>query len=167
MSALLLRLSVIVLLAATVGCSNYEQRWRAHAAQTFNAGAGTRPMFAGSYTGTWQSNQYKGANGSLWCILKPNGPSQLTAEFRATWHGIFASEHSINLQVTEKKRIGGKQALVFTGETEIRMWIGSGKYRCTGVLTSDSLVADYDAAYDRGRFLLRRANPTGQPVPPQ
>src|SRR5436190_24213069 len=112
MRALLFRLSVLALLAATAGCSNYEQRWRSHAAHSSNAGAGKRPMFAGSYAGKWHSNQYEGTNGSLWCILKPTGPSQLTAEIRATGHGVFASEHSINLHVTGEKRIGGKRALI-------------------------------------------------------
>ena len=80
------------------------------------------------------------------------------AEFRATWHGIFSSRHSVMLRITDRERMSGLPVAKFTGATEIRMWIGSGRYRCTGTLKPGGFVAEYDADYDRGRFELKRAS---------
>lgn len=161
MRALLLQIGVFVLFFT--GCSSYDHRWEEHASRTASTTAGNRPSLSGSYEGKWQSNRYKGTDGKLWCILEEEGPDRLLAEFRATWHGVFSSEHKIALHVTGRKTVNGKPAVAFAGETEIKMWVGSGKYRCTGVLTRDSFTADYDAAYDRGRFILSRSSPPKNP----
>lgn len=159
MRTLLLQIGVFVLFFT--GCSSYERRWKERAAQTSTTGK--QRSISGSFEGKWQSNRYKGADGKLWCILQEEGPDRLLAEFRATWHGVFSSEHKIALQITGRKMMNGKPAVTFAGETEIKMWVGSGKYRCTGVLTDGSFTADYDAAYDRGRFLLKRSPPIQNP----
>jgi hypothetical protein len=138
------------------GCSNYDARWRA--AQRLNA---IHDLFEGTYEGTWESSRYKGARGKLWCILKRQSGDVYSADFRATWHGIFSSEHSVLLRVTDRRTVKGMQHVKFAGAAEIRMWIGSGHYRCTGEMTPLQLTAEYDASADRGTFRLERVMAAG------
>ena len=90
-----------------------------------------------------------GTGGSLWCILSEGGPGIYRAEFKATWHGVFRSEHVAMLRM--------KDASAFRGEASLQAIIGSGTYSCEGELGRDALSATYDAKYDTGNFLLRRA----------
>jgi hypothetical protein len=145
----------VVLLGA--GCSSYERRWTAA-----QAAARASDPFVGSYAGKWGSFRYKNATGKLWCILTQQSPDIYLAEFRATWHGIFSSTHTVTLRVTDRAKAAGRPIAAFTGAAEIKMWIGSGRYHCTGKLSPTSFVAEYDADYDRGRFELQRI-----PPPPQ
>ena len=167
-------------------CSNYDSRWgHPHFA------AGGKDRFEGSYEGTWKSTSHPGTSGKLWCIVTKKSRSEYLAEFKATWHGVFSSEHSVVLKITEKGdmprwfplfswpsdfkyrqrknlpldaktlddhfvRAGTEPLWKFTGETEIKMWIGSGTYRCTGKMNGWALEASYDATYDRGTFTLTR-----------
>jgi hypothetical protein len=141
-----------------LSCSSYDSRWKA--AQTAPP---TADAFAGNYVGTWKSARYNGAHGKLWCILTPCAPDAYRADFRATWHGIFSSTHSVILRVTERSATGPRRFVKFAGGTEIKMWIGSGRYSCAGKITADAFLADYDAAYDRGRFELTRVAPGRNP----
>jgi hypothetical protein len=93
------------------------------------------------------------AGGKLWCILKPAGPGLYHADFKATWHGVFKSEHTALLR-TEKSRKQGR--VNFHGEAAITAIMGSGKYTCSGELSPGGMSATYDASYDVGIFTLKR-----------
>jgi hypothetical protein len=154
MPTAIIRVFLLGFLFFGASCSDYDRRW---AAQSASPGA-TDP-FEGSYTGTWKSARYVGAMGKLRCILTRQAPNLYRAEFHATWHGIFSSTHTVMLSVTDWRRSQGKLAAKFAGSTEIRMWIGSGRYHCTGELMPGGFVADYDAEYDRGQFQVTRVIP--------
>jgi hypothetical protein len=151
MRSALLRMFLVWTLLLAAGCSNYDRRWKA-AQATAPAG----DPFAGSYAGAWRSNQFHGAAGKLWCILSRKDQNTYLAEFRATWHGLFSSEHTATLHVTEWQGRGSSRRARFEGAAAIKMWIGSGRYRCEGELKAGALEAAYDASYDRGQFTLRR-----------
>lgn len=153
MPTAIFRVLLLGLLFFGASCSDYDRRWAAQ-----SAAPGADP-FEGSYTGTWKSARYVGATGKLRCILTRQAPNLYRAEFHATWHGIFSSTHSVILRVTDWRRAQGKPVAKFAGATEIKMWIGSGRYRCTGELTPGGFVADYDADYDRGKFEVTRVIP--------
>lgn len=152
MRPVLARLILFGMLLLCTGCSSFDRRW--NTAQTASI-TGAEP-FAGAYQGTWESARYKGASGKLWCILTRRAPDLYEAEFRATWHGIFSSRHSVNLRVVERKGRGDEASARIAGATEIKMWVGSGRYRCEGRVTTAGLIADYDAEIDRGKFTLSR-----------
>ena len=153
------RVVLLGVMFLAIGCSSYDRRWR----EAQGAVAPNDP-FSGSYVGRWKSTRYPSATGKLWCILSRQSRDVYLAEFRATWHGIFSSTHSVMLRITERAKSGGKHVAKFAGETEIKMWIGSGRYRCSGEFTPAGFVADYDAEYDRGRFELSRVPPgAGKP----
>src|SRR5687768_9965587 len=117
----LLRLIVLAVLLLCTSCSDFDRRWKSMKV------ASTHPdSFAGSYEGTWESSRYKGTSGKLWCILTQQGPGVYQAEFRATWHGIFSSRHTVNLRVVDLKGRGRNAVARVAGATEIRMWVGSG-----------------------------------------
>lgn len=138
-----LRLCLCILALSLAACSSYDARWqRPHFA------AGGKDKFEGSYVGTWTSKSHPGTGGRLWCIVTKKSRTEYLAEFKATWHGVFSSEHNV---VLKKHALG-----TFSGETEIKMWIGSGTYRCTGKMTGSHLMASYDATYDSGAFALAR-----------
>jgi hypothetical protein len=151
MQPALLRLILLAMLLLCTSCSDFDRRWK-----LLQAPSTHRDFFSGSYEGTWESTRYKGASGKLWCILTQQGPGVYQAEFRATWHGIFSSRHTVNLRITDRKGRGANEVVRFTGATEIRIWVGSGHYRCDGEITPAGLVADYDAEIDRGKFTLSR-----------
>ena len=154
----LVRLILLGTLLLCAGCSGFDRRW--------NAAKSASPhpdSFAGAYQGTWESSQYKGASGKLWCILTRRAPDLYHAEFRATWHGIFSSRHAVDLRVTDRKGRANYASAKISGAAEIRMWIGAGRYRCEGEVTTTGLTADYDAKLDRGRFSLVRVGPTARP----
>ena len=180
------RLCLCLLAFSLAACSSYDSRWRhPHFA------AGGKDRFEGSYVGTWKSTSHPGAGGRLWCIVTKKSRDEYLAEFKATWHGVFSSEHAVVLKITEKGdmprwfpmfswpsdfkyrqsknfpidakimdnhfvRAGTKPLWKFTGETEIKMWIGSGTYRCTGKMNGWAMEASYDATYDRGTFAIGR-----------
>ena len=137
------RLCLCLLALTLAACSSYESRW-----QQPHFAAGGKNKFEGSYAGTWASTSHPGTGGNLWCIVTKKSGSAYLAEFKATWHGVFSSEHAVVLKMTGKG--------TFAGETEIKMWIGSGAYRCAGTMNGSALTASYDATYDRGTFALTR-----------
>ncbi len=153
------RLILFGMLVLCTGCSDFDQRWSAERSRSTTE---TEP-FAGAYQGTWESSRYKGASGKLWCVLKRRAPDLYEAEFRATWHGIFSSRHKVSLRVFERNGRGKSATARIGGGTEIRMWVGSGHYRCEGMVTTTGLIADYDAEIDRGKFLLSRVQPGTRP----
>lgn len=197
----MLRLSCVAAALLLAACSNYHSRWeKARVAKSGDS-------FEGAYAGKWSSASLKGGGGKLWCILEKTGPREYTAAFRATWHGVFASEHAAKLAVTKRSRGPaalppsvrdapsgpgirsldparlaklGVDVVDFRGGAEIKMWIGSGNYRCEGrlvgpmanacgVITGPQKVvleriparmsAAYDAVYDTGRFDLTKVPP--------
>lgn len=163
----LIRLLCIAGTGLLAACSHYGSRWEA-------ARGAKGDVFEGAYAGRWQSARHAGAGGRLRCILKKTGPRKYAAEFRATWHGVFASEHLAKLTVTERSR-GREDVAVFRGGAEINMWIGSGRYQCEGGRTGPvwnsgvralkvpgRLRATYDAAYDSGSFDLERVGAKGK-----
>lgn len=93
-----------------------------------------------------------GTGGNLWCILTEGEPGIYRAEFKATWHGVFRSEHVALLKMTGPS--------TFRGDATIHAFIGSGTYSCTGEFKRDALSATYDATYDAGKFVLSRAENT-------
>lgn len=149
------RLCLCLLTFSLAACSSYDSRWRhPHFA------AGGKDRFEGSYVGTWKSTSHPGAGGKLWCIVTKKSGKEYLAEFKATWHGVFSSEHAVVLKMTGKG--------TFVGETEIKMWIGSGAYRSTGKMNGWALEASYDATYDRGTFAIGRpfSSLTSDPLSP-
>ena len=148
------RPALLVALLFMAGCSDYASRW-----QNPPSLVAGKDLFEGSYFGKWESSRYRNTSGKLWCILLRDREKkdEYVASFRATWHGIFASEHTVRLKVKERRRENGVPVATFEGSAQIKMWIGSGQYRCTGKLTPTSLLADYDASYDRGTFTMELA----------
>ena len=122
------------------GCSTYNQRWEA--ART------DRDRFTGAYSGRWESIRMPGTGGSLWCIVNADTPGTYRADFKATWHGVFRSEHSAVLK---------RQGNAFHADATLETWIGAGKYTCDGKFRTGGISANYDAVYDEGRFILTRA----------
>ena len=141
----LMCLAVLVL----AGCSSYEKRFAAAAARVPEKG----DRFSGAYSGEWKSTSHPGADGRLWCILERRKDGTHHADFKATWHGVFSSEHSVVLQ-PGKAKPGGAQA--FSGTSVIKMFIGSGTYSCEGTMDGTRVRADYDATYDRGSLDVKR-----------
>lgn len=141
-------------LAFLNGCTTYHRRWREAAADAPVRDRAARVGVEGSYEGTWKSSE-NGFGGKLWCIVTPlpKGRDSYRAEFRATWHGVFASEHDLIIHGRRQPRGGVR----FSDTAEIRMWIGSGSYRATGEIRDGLFKAEYDANYDRGAFRLSRA----------
>ena len=137
------RICLCLLALSLAACSSYESRWRQP-----HFAAGGKDKFEGSYVGTWASTSHPGTGGRLWCIVTKKSGNAYLAEFKATWHGVFSSEHAVVLKMSGKG--------IFAGETEIKMWIGSGAYRCTGTMSGSALTASYDASYDKGSFNLHR-----------
>jgi len=137
------RICLCLLALSLAACSSYDSRWREP-----HFAAGEKDRFEGSYVGTWRSTSHPGTGGKLWCIITKKSRDEYLAEFKATWHGVFSSEHSVVLKKT------GRGA--FAGETEIKMWIGSGTYRCVGTMSGPALTASYDATYDKGIFNVHR-----------
>ncbi len=127
------------------GCSTYQKRWEA--AKTADA------AHAGAYEGQWASNRMSTAGGKLWCILKPAGPGLYRADFKATWHGVFKSEHSALLRAGKSRKPG---CVNFHGEAAITAIVGSGKYTCKGELSPGAMTATYNASLDAGIFTLLR-----------
>jgi hypothetical protein len=145
-------------------CSAYERKW--------NVARAARPSadpVEGAYLGTWDSARYEAAGGKLKCIVTRKGRGEYLAEFRATWHGIFTSTHSVILRATAPTR-RGNGAVRFSGEAAISMWIGSGTYRCEGMMVPATIgdtpglvpariTARYHATYDSGTFDLAKVSP--------
>lgn len=146
------RLLLLTVLLFVAGCSSYQKKW-----QNPPLASGGKDLLEGSYEGRWESSQYKGASGRLWCVLTRRSADSYEADFRATWHGIFSSRHQVILKTKPAKRVDGKRVTPFEGAMEIRMWIGSGHYHCIGTMTPQDFRAEYDAEYDRGVFTLTRA----------
>jgi hypothetical protein len=143
-----------VVLTLLTGCSDYLRRW-----DQPKLTHGGKDPFEGSYQGVWESTQYKGATGKLWCILTRTDKDVYKADFRATWHGIFASQHTVFLRIKERSVVRGEPMLRLEGAMKISMWIGSGNYHSVATVRGRDMTAQYDAEYDRGTFTLRRAKP--------
>jgi hypothetical protein len=135
---------------ALAGCSTYQKRWDAARIAAYRPEA----VHAGAYEGRWESTRMPGTGGNLWCILTPDGQGNYTADFKATWHGVFKSEHGALLKTGSSRKPGHT---TFSGEAALTAIIGSGKYTCTGELTPGGMTAAYDASYDVGNFTLKRA----------
>jgi len=125
-----IRFALLGCLLVLSACSSYDTRWR----QVRSSRLALDPV-QGAYEGEWKSGRYN-AGGKLWCILTKKSSREYLAEFKATWHGVFSSCHSVVLKTTGKE---GKPQR-FTGEATISMWIGSGNYRCDGLLTPAKVV---------------------------
>jgi hypothetical protein len=159
MMPFILRFACALSLLALAACSNFDSRF-ADEART-----GRKPdAYAGAYQGRWTSTSHPGSGGKLRCILTKKGASDYLAEFKATWHGAFSSEHSVILHAKPGTSRGrDKGVLHFAGRAEIRMFVGSGTYECEGQMDGRRMQACYDATYDRGTFELARASaPTGR-----
>src|SRR5688500_7177757 len=94
------RLILLIALSATTGCSDYAYRWKNPPSHV-----SVNDSFEGSYIGIWESTRYRKTSGKLWCILLRHrlDKDHYVASFRATWHGIFASEHTVTLKIKERK----------------------------------------------------------------
>jgi len=147
-------LILILLLAFVSGCSSYDARWRAAAATN------RKDSIAGAWKGRWESGGHPGTGGKLWCIVEEKQDGKLHAEFKATWHGVFKSEHEAVLpflsgsEARKTLRKAGKNARAFAGEASVHSWIGAGSYRCEGWVNTVRMSASYDAIYDKGTFEL-------------
>jgi hypothetical protein len=139
----------ILLILSLSACSSYHTEWTK---------AASSPM-PGRVTGAWQgewASARNGAHGRLWCIIEEHRCGVLDAHFKATWHGVFHSEHTAHLQLSHPASTKGGP---FTGGATIHMFIGSGSYQCKGTVSPDRFSARYNAYYDEGSFELRRPRP--------
>lgn len=145
-----------VLAFFVTGCSNYNSRWKAAAASV------GKDSIAGAWQGRWESSGHPGTGGKLWCIVQDKQDGKLHAEFKATWHGVFKSEHMAVLPFLSgskaRKALKGAapNTRAFAGEVSVHSWIGSGSYRCEGGISPVKMSARYDAIYDKGTFELSR-----------
>jgi hypothetical protein len=141
---------------ALTACSNFDSRF-AQGSNATRKGDG----FAGTYEGKWTSSSHPGSGGKLWCILTKQRENEYLAEFKATWHGVFSSTHSVVLQGKSRPSKGrAAPVLALAGTSEIRMFVGAGTYRCEGQTDGRRMQACYDATYDRGTFDLLRVPPS-------
>jgi hypothetical protein len=147
---------VIVLALSAAGlfsaCSSYDSRF-ARGVKT--AAPGDR--YSGTYAGEWTSSSHPGGGGKLWCILTKQSDATYLAEFKATWHGVFSSEHTVDLRT--KRGRDGASSRTFTGKAALNTPIGAGTYQCEGTMDGTRMRACYDATYDRGTFDLKRVKP--------
>lgn len=134
-------------------CSNFDARF----ARGVPAPKGGDRL-SGTYEGNWSSST--GGGGKLWCILQRQKNATYLAEFRATWHGVFASQHSVVLH--SKRARTGAGSHTFHGTAALDTFIGSGTYRCEGTMDGKRMRACYDATYDRGTFDLQRVAPSSR-----
>lgn len=140
-------------------CSNFDSRFAHESRATRKDDA-----FSGTYEGKWTSSSHPGNGGKLWCILSKQREHEYLAEFKATWHGVFSSTHSVVLQGKSRPSRGrGVPVLALAGTSEIRTIIGAGSYRCEGQTDGRRMQACYDATYDRGTFDLLRVPQAGPP----
>jgi hypothetical protein len=137
-------------------CSNFGSRF----ARGVKAAPGDR--ISGTYEGRWESTSHPGGGGKLFCILQRQSGTAYHADFKATWHGIFFSEHQVVLNTRPAR--SGTGARTFTGSAALSTFIGSGTYRCEGVVDGKRMRACYEALNDRGTFSLARVAPAA-PVP--
>ncbi|MEQ1851648.1 MAG: hypothetical protein ABMA01_08665 [Chthoniobacteraceae bacterium] len=144
-----------LLMLALSACSNFDSRF-ARGVPT----GGPDDRFSGTYAGHWASSSHPGGGGKLWCILQKQKDATYLAEFRATWHGVFASEHSIVLH--PKRARAGAGSRTFQGTAALDTFIGSGTYRCEGTMDGKRMRACYDATYARGTFDLQRVAPSSR-----
>jgi hypothetical protein len=151
-----IRFFALVAGLALAGCSTYQKRWEV-ARDAVHSG----DPFAGAYIGRWESGRQPGTGGNFWCILSPSGRDSYRAEFKATWHGVFRSEHFAELGLVDGVRGERAKEAAFHGEATLDTWIGDGKYVCDGIFRREGFSAKYDAVYDTGTFVLKRA---GTPV---
>ena len=140
---------------ALAACSNFESKFSRE-----SRAARRDDPYSGTYEGKWISKSHPGGNGKLWCILSKQEKSEYLAEFKATWHGVFSSTHSVVLHTRPAVKKGARPPVLgFDGTAAISMIIGSGTYQCEGRIDGRRLEASYDATYDRGTFELLRVPP--------
>jgi hypothetical protein len=153
----ILRAVFCLSLTLAAGCSNFEKRFAA--ASQVEGPLKTGP-YAGAYSGTWTSANSSVAGGKLRCILTPIDGRDYRADFHATWHGVFSSEHSVVLKTRPagKTKAGGPAA-DFGGTSVLKTPVGSGTYTTKGRVDFRGMRACYDATYDRGTMELARVQP--------
>lgn len=125
------------------GCSSYGRRWKAA------AGSPPADRFAGAWVGEWRSEQ-RGGSGRLYCILTPGPKDRYTADFKAHWHGL-SSQYQVPLDAERRPEV-----LIVRGSHDLSFLFG-GQYRYEGRITPDLFDCTYDSRYDKGRFIMRRA----------
>ncbi|MGA2498649.1 MAG: hypothetical protein ABSH20_12960 [Tepidisphaeraceae bacterium] len=125
------------------------------------AGPATRQsqadLLEGNWTGTWASNQRE-MDGALRCRVVKQGDGVYEARFDAVFAKYFSYESVVTLRVSSKT-----PAWVCAGEKDLGT-LGGGVYKYQGHSDGNEFVCDYDSAYDKGTFRLKRAAATTQPV---
>ncbi len=114
-------------------------------------------LLEGNWVGTWASNQ-RDMDGALRCRVVKQGEGVYEARFDAVFAKYFSYESIVTLQVSSKT-----PAWVCAGEKDLGA-LGGGVYKYQGHSDGNEFVCDYDSAYDKGTFRLKRAAATTQPA---
>ena len=140
----LLRAALLCLVLLIVpGCTaGFDRDWKRTASPR-------QDSFAGRWTGTWRSEQHRGASGDLRCILIPRKADRYRASFQAGWL-CFTSHYGATFQ-TERK--GGE--IRFRGAEDLG-WLFGGVYTFEGRATRGRFQSRYRSGYDHGVFEMTR-----------
>ncbi|MFI5337557.1 MAG: hypothetical protein ACHQ5A_12275 [Opitutales bacterium] len=113
-------------------------------------------LLEGNWVGTWSSNQRE-MDGALRCRVVKQGDGVYEARFDAVFAKYFSYESIVTLRVSSRT-----PAWVCAGEKDLGV-LGGGVYKYQGRSDGSEFVCDYDSAYDKGTFRLKRAAATTQP----
>lgn len=107
-------------------------------------------LMAGDWTGTWNSDNGS-MSGPLRCRVERQTEGVYLARFEATFAKFLTDNSSTTLRVQNKG-----QAWEFTGEEDLGLLKG-GKYKYKGQSDGREFVCNYDSAFNKGTFRLKRA----------
>ena len=149
----LARLSAMLVLAGSAGCSSFQKKWDA----TGQPGKYAR---ASRWDGRWTSARHKNAagmpdGGRLRCVLEPGADGQVVAHFRAYWQA-FAANYDVTFLLKNPGQVvkPGAEA-EFRGTHDLPKVFG-GTYRYEARMARDHFRARYDSSYDSGKFEMTR-----------
>ena len=133
------------LIAATAGCSSFENDWQA--ANGFAVG------IEGRWEGTWSSDA-SGHQGGLRCLVTRRADEGFDARYRATYDsglcGTVSFEYTVPMKIQS-----GPDGWRLQGRADLG-WLVGGVYEYDGLATPERFFCTYEASGDHGIFTLRR-----------
>lgn len=137
----------LVLLAPTVGCSNFNKEWTKAASL---AAPGDR--LTGRWKGSWKSDK-SGHNGGLMCVARPAGADKYRLRFEATYLWLLHFGYTLTTEADPQDLV-----TYVTGEADLGSMAG-GKYEYEGHADGRVFYLNYKTNQgDFGHFSLRRVN---------
>ena len=132
-----------LLLIGAGGCeSAFSKQWSAVMEQPVED-------FSGCWTGIW-SNETKGWEGSLRCIITNTGESEYTADLEAKWLAVFSLHYAVDFQAVNH---GGLWH--FSGESDLGFF-SDGLHTFSGKASNEKIYTTCQCAGGRGTIELHR-----------